>query len=124
MPNTEKTTTHKFRLIIFNSFYTHYLINLKTICLKAASVFFKTRFNVLVCSKFSGVCRCNNGYIGEDCSYNTSYPPTEISFPFYGLCKLRTRACKATNVFGEFHSTFIWGKRRHFQVYQITWIFR
>lgn len=78
--------------------------------------------NVLKRRKISGVCRCNIGYIGEDCSYNTSYPPTDISFPFYGLCKLRTRACKATNVFGEFYSTFIWGKQRHFQVYEITFI--
>ncbi|VDI39774.1 Hypothetical predicted protein [Mytilus galloprovincialis] len=63
-----------------------------------------------------GVCICDSGYVGEDCSYNTSSPPTGISLPFNGECKLTARSCEAMNVFGEFVSTCVWCKRRHFQI--------
>ncbi|XP_071151614.1 von Willebrand factor D and EGF domain-containing protein-like, partial [Mytilus edulis] len=62
-----------------------------------------------------GVCICDSGFVGEDCSYNTSSPPTGISLPFNGECKLTARSCEAMNVFGEFVSTSVWCKRRHFQ---------
>ncbi|XP_052063299.1 von Willebrand factor D and EGF domain-containing protein-like [Mytilus californianus] len=64
----------------------------------------------------SGVCICDNGHVGEDCSYNTSSPPTGISLPFNGACTLTTRSCKAMNIFGEFKTTSVWCKRRHFQI--------
>ncbi|XP_071174260.1 von Willebrand factor D and EGF domain-containing protein-like [Mytilus edulis] len=64
----------------------------------------------------SGVCSCDNGHVGEDCSYNTSSPPSGISLPFDGECKLTIRACEAINVFGEFVTTTVWCKRRHFQI--------
>ncbi|XP_063440468.1 uncharacterized protein LOC134721412 [Mytilus trossulus] len=64
----------------------------------------------------SGVCSCESGHVGEDCSYNTSSPPTGISLPFNGECKLTARLCEAINVFGEFVSSSVWCKRRHFQI--------
>ncbi|CAC5375040.1 TN [Mytilus coruscus] len=64
----------------------------------------------------SGVCMCDNGHLGEDCSYTTSLPPTGISLPSDGECKLTTRPCKAMNIFGEFLTTSVWCKRRHFQI--------
>ncbi|CAC5375044.1 unnamed protein product [Mytilus coruscus] len=64
----------------------------------------------------SGVCICDNGHVGEDCSYNTSSPPTGISLPFNGACTLKTRSCKTMNIFGEFQTTSVWCKRRHFQI--------
>ncbi|XP_063440470.1 uncharacterized protein LOC134721414 [Mytilus trossulus] len=64
----------------------------------------------------SGVCSCDNGHVGHDCSYNTSSPPTDISLPFNGECKLSTRLCEAINVFGEFLTTSVWYKRIHFQI--------
>ncbi|CAC5375043.1 unnamed protein product [Mytilus coruscus] len=64
----------------------------------------------------SGICICDNRHVGEDCSYNTSSPPTGISLPFDGECKLTTRSCKAMNIYGEFLTTSVWCKRRHFQI--------
>ncbi|XP_063442416.1 von Willebrand factor D and EGF domain-containing protein-like [Mytilus trossulus] len=64
----------------------------------------------------SGVCICDNGHLGEDCSYTTSSPPTDISLPFNGECKLSTRLCEAMNVFGDFLTTSVWCKRKHFQI--------
>ncbi|CAG2226577.1 unnamed protein product [Mytilus edulis] len=64
----------------------------------------------------SGICSCDERHIGEDCSYNTSSPPTGINVPFHGECKLRTRSCRAINIFGEFLTTSVWCKLRHFQI--------
>lgn len=65
----------------------------------------------------SGVCKCDSGFIGEDCSFDVSKPPTDVIIPLNGACKLRSRSCKTTNIFGEFLSTSVWCKRRHFEVY-------
>ncbi|XP_071142810.1 von Willebrand factor D and EGF domain-containing protein-like [Mytilus edulis] len=64
----------------------------------------------------SGVCSCNNGYIGDDCSEEMSKPPLNISLPANGLCGTRTRACKRTNIYGTFKSKTIWCRRRHFRI--------
>ncbi|CAG2226669.1 unnamed protein product [Mytilus edulis] len=65
----------------------------------------------------SGVCSCNDGYIGDhDCSEEMSKPPLNISLPANGLCGTRTRACKRTNIYGTFKSKTIWCRRRHFRI--------
>lgn len=65
----------------------------------------------------SGVCKCDSGFIGDDCSFDRSKPPTDVILPLNGACKLRSRSCKTTNIIGEFLSTSVWCKRRHFEVY-------
>ncbi|XP_052075060.1 von Willebrand factor D and EGF domain-containing protein-like isoform X2 [Mytilus californianus] len=64
----------------------------------------------------SGGCECSNGYIGDDCSKDVSQPPVNISLPSDGLCTTSTRACKKTNIYGDFLSTEIWYKIRYFKV--------
>ncbi|CAG2220489.1 unnamed protein product [Mytilus edulis] len=66
----------------------------------------------------SGVCKCDSGFIGGDCSFDISIPPTDVILPLNGACKLRSRSCKTTNIFGEFFSTSVWCKRRHFEILQ------
>ena len=65
----------------------------------------------------AGVCSCFNGSAGEDCSYNTTTPPTNVILPYDGLCPIGTRSCLRTNVFGDFASTSIWSKLKPFEVF-------
>ncbi|CAC5411147.1 unnamed protein product [Mytilus coruscus] len=64
----------------------------------------------------SGQCECSNGYIGGDCSKDTSTPPVNISLPAEGLCTTTTRSCKKTNIYGDFLSMEVWYKLRYFKV--------
>ncbi|CAC5416234.1 unnamed protein product [Mytilus coruscus] len=66
----------------------------------------------------SGVCTCDREFIGEDCSYNISVPPSDTSLPFDGLCKVRTRSCRSTNILGDFLSSTVWCKIKYFQIFQ------
>lgn len=75
---------------------------------------------MLVCEidffSFAGICSCYEGYVEDDCSKQTSTPPSNILLPTNGLCGTRSRGCTRTNIFGAFPSTNVWCKRRHFQV--------
>ncbi|CAC5411168.1 unnamed protein product [Mytilus coruscus] len=64
----------------------------------------------------SGQCECSNGYIGDDCSKETSTPPVNIGLPAEGLCTTTTRSCKKTNIYGDFLSMEVWYKIRYFKV--------
>ncbi|XP_063435756.1 von Willebrand factor D and EGF domain-containing protein-like [Mytilus trossulus] len=66
----------------------------------------------------SGVCICSDGYMGIDCSRQTSAPPSGVSIQYNGVCSSKTRSCVKTNVYGDFQSTIIWYKRRSFQILQ------
>jgi hypothetical protein len=51
-----------------------------------------------------GVCVCNTGFIGFDCSVTSSAAPTELTIPNKGLCSTKTRLCQKTNIFSIFYS--------------------
>ncbi|CAG2226665.1 unnamed protein product [Mytilus edulis] len=68
----------------------------------------------------SGICSCYEGYVEDDCSKQTSTPPSNILLPTNGLCGTRSRGCTRTNIFGAFPSTNVWCKRRHFQILNNT----
>ncbi|XP_076111119.1 von Willebrand factor D and EGF domain-containing protein-like isoform X1 [Mytilus galloprovincialis] len=72
----------------------------------------------------SGVCTCDREFIGEDCSYNISVPPSDTSLPFDGLCTLRSRACRSTNILGDFLSSTVWCKIKYFQIFQETVLYK
>lgn len=66
----------------------------------------------------SGVCICSDGFMGIDCSRQTSVPPSGVSIQYNGICSSKTRSCVKTNIYGDFQSTIIWYKRRSFQILQ------
>ncbi|XP_071168610.1 von Willebrand factor D and EGF domain-containing protein-like [Mytilus edulis] len=68
----------------------------------------------------SGVCICRDGYMGSDCSRQTSVPPSGVSIQYNGICSSKTRSCVKSNVYGDFQSTKIWYKRRSFQILQTS----
>lgn len=49
----------------------------------------------------SGVCQCESGWIGDDCSVDTSQPPEVFGLPKRGLCDIRYRPCDRTVVYGK-----------------------
>ncbi|XP_052215268.1 uncharacterized protein LOC127833829 isoform X2 [Dreissena polymorpha] len=57
------------------------------------------------CSKnghcVNGECKCQNSYIGEDCSKLYSESPEMIGIPDNGLCDLAERPCEQTMVIGR-----------------------
>ncbi|VDI62118.1 Hypothetical predicted protein, partial [Mytilus galloprovincialis] len=59
-------------------------------------------------------CICSNGYIGSACSVTLADAPKEISVPDGGLCGTKSRDCKKTNIFGQFHTTKVYCRLEHF----------
>lgn len=47
-----------------------------------------------------GSCSCDAGYIGDDCSVESSIPPENVSVPLSGLCQIGDWACRRTNILG------------------------
>ncbi|XP_064631285.1 uncharacterized protein LOC135489721 [Lineus longissimus] len=47
-----------------------------------------------------GICQCNSGFVGPDCSININDPPIVITIPNGGLCEA-TKNCKNIPVYGE-----------------------
>ena len=70
-----------------------------------------------------GVCVCNTGFIGFDCSVTLSEAPTELTIPNKGLCSTKTRLCQKTNIFSIFYSETVYCKFQHFTVSQLKQIY-
>ena len=70
-----------------------------------------------------GVCVCNTGFIGFDCSVTLSAAPTELTIPNKGLCSTKTRLCQKTNIFSIFYSEKVYCKFQHFTVSQLKQIY-
>ena len=70
-----------------------------------------------------GVCVCNTGFIGFDCSVTLSAAPTELTIPNKGLCSTKTRLCQKTNIFSIFYSENVYCKFQHFTVSQLKQIY-
>ena len=66
-----------------------------------------------------GVCVCNTGFIGFDCSVTLSATPTELAIPNKGLCSTKTRLCQKTNIFSISNSKKVYCKFQHFTVSQL-----
>ncbi|XP_052274252.1 von Willebrand factor D and EGF domain-containing protein-like isoform X4 [Dreissena polymorpha] len=49
----------------------------------------------------NGKCRCDNGYIGDDCSVDSNAAPIIVGIPDRGLCDIKERPCKQTAVIGR-----------------------
>ena len=67
-----------------------------------------------------GVCVCNTGFIGFDCSMTLSEAPTELTIPNKGLCSTKTRLCQKTNIFSVFYSEKVHCRFQHFTVRQLN----
>lgn len=50
----------------------------------------------------TGLCQCDAGYFGSDCSYDENKVPSLYNLQFDGLCDLQTRPCTATPVYGYY----------------------
>ena len=50
---------------------------------------------------YSGVCQCNPGIIGADCSVNASEPPVLIDIPADQICDTNQKNCSTIVVAGE-----------------------
>ena len=70
-----------------------------------------------------GVCVCNTGFIGSDCSVTLSEAPTELMIPNKGLCSTKTRLCQKTNILSIFYSENVYCKFQHFTVSQLKHIY-
>ena len=70
-----------------------------------------------------GVCVCNAGFIGFDCSVTLSEAPTELTIPNKGLCSTKTRLCQKTNIFSIFYSEKVYCKFQHFTVSQLEQLY-
>ena len=70
-----------------------------------------------------GVCVCNTGFIGFDCSVTLSDAPRELTIPHKGLCSTKTRLCQKTNIFSIFYSENVYCKFQHFTVSQLKQIY-
>ena len=70
-----------------------------------------------------GVCVCNTGFIGFDCSVTLSEAPTQLTIPNKGLCSTKTRLCQKTNIFSIFYSENVYCKFQHFTVSQLKQIY-
>ena len=70
-----------------------------------------------------GVCVCNTGFIGFDCSVTLSDAPRELTIPNKGLCSTKTRLCQKTNIFSIFYSENVYCKFQHFTVSQLKQIY-
>lgn len=68
-----------------------------------------------VCDK-TGVCVCNNGFIGEYCSQSITTPPTKMSIPGNGLCGMKSKSCTKTIVNGLYDTDQVWCRLHYFKI--------
>lgn len=64
-----------------------------------------------------GMCLCDTGFIGADCSHSIHKPPENIVLPEEGLCRQSIRPCAKTNIVGNFLSgTTIYVKLQQYKI--------